>query len=161
MPYLIDGHNLIPRLPGMHLADLDDEARLIEMLQEFCRLQRKQAEVFFDNAPPGGARLRSFGLVMARFVRQGRTADQAIYERLERLGRAARNWTVVSSDRAVQASARARQAQVLPSEAFAGLLLAALEASPGDPGEQDSLAMSAGELDDWMNLFGAGDEASS
>ncbi|MEW5871619.1 MAG: NYN domain-containing protein [Chloroflexota bacterium] len=155
MPYLIDGHNLIPRLPGMNLADLDDEMRLVDMLQEFCRRQRKQAEVFFDNAPPGGTRLRNFGLVIARFVRQGRTADQAIHERLERLGRTARNWTVVSSDKAVQASARARQAQFLSSEIFAGMLLEALDTTRRDPGDQDSVSMSADELDDWMNLFGA------
>ena len=102
MPFLIDGHNLIPKIPGLNLQALDDEEQLIKLLQEYCRRQRKQVEVFFDNAPPGGVRARNFGLVIARFVRQGSTADQAIRERLTRLGRLARNWTVVSSDLAVQ-----------------------------------------------------------
>ena len=31
MPYLIDGHNLIPKM-GLKLADLDDEMQLIELL---------------------------------------------------------------------------------------------------------------------------------
>src|SRR5512137_1181649 len=98
MPYLVDGHNLIPKIPGLNLQALDDEEQLIQLLQEYCRRERKQVEVFFDNAPPGGVRARTFGLVTARFVRQGSTADQAIRERLVRLGRLARNWTVVSSD---------------------------------------------------------------
>ncbi len=106
MPYLIDGHNLIPKIPGLSLQAEDDEQQLITLLLEFCRLQRKQVEVYFDNAPPGGVRARNFGNVIARFVRQGSTADQAIRQRLERLGRAARNWTVVSSDLAVQTEAR-------------------------------------------------------
>ena len=36
MPYLIDGHNLIPKL-GLRLESLDDEMELIAILQEFCR----------------------------------------------------------------------------------------------------------------------------
>ncbi len=119
MPYLIDGHNLIPKVPGLSLQEMDDEQHLLEMLQEFCRRQRKQVEVFFDNAPPGGVRARNLGSVTARFVRQGTTADDAIRKRLANLGRAARNWTVVSSDQAVQAEARAVQAQPMPSESFA------------------------------------------
>ena len=127
MPYIIDGHNLIPKVPGLSLQEMDDEQQLLEMLQEFCRRQRKQVEVFFDNAPPGGVRARNLGSVTARFVRQGATADDAIRKRLGNLGRAARNWTVVSSDQAVQAEARAAQAQSMPSEAFARLLVQALD----------------------------------
>ena len=85
MPFLIDGHNLIPKIPGLSLQDMDDEQQLITLLLEFCRLQRKQIEVFFDNAPPGGVRARNFGNVIARFVKQGSSADQAIHQRLERL----------------------------------------------------------------------------
>src|SRR5512140_382011 len=92
MPYLIDGHNLVPKIPGMSLEDVDDEQRLLGMLGEFCRKTRKQAEVFFDNAPPGGVRARNLGLLIARFIRQGMTADEAIRQRLQRLGREARNW---------------------------------------------------------------------
>lgn len=154
MPYLIDGHNLIPKIPGLNLQALDDEEQLIQLLQEYCRRQRKQIEVFFDNAPPGGVRARNFGLVVARFVRQGSTADQAIGERLVRLGRLARNWTVVSSDLAVQSSARAAQARVMPSEVFARLLVMALDEQAVDPGENRQAGVSTDELDDWLKLFG-------
>jgi hypothetical protein len=154
MPYLIDGHNLIPKIPGLNLQALDDEEQLIKLLQEYCRRQRKQVEVFFDNAPPGGVRARNFGLVIARFVRQGSTADQAIRERLTRMGKLARNWTVVSSDLAVQSSARAAQARALPSEAFARLLVRALDEQAVDQGENSEAGVSQDELDDWLQLFG-------
>ena len=67
MPYLIDGHNLIPKVPGLSLKAIDDEMQLVEKLQEFCRRRGKQVEVFFDKAPPGGRRVRVFGPVTARF----------------------------------------------------------------------------------------------
>jgi predicted RNA-binding protein with PIN domain len=155
MPYIIDGHNLIPKVPGLRLDAMDDEMQLLEMLQEFCRRQRKQAEVFFDNAPPGGVRARNLGRVTARFVRQGTTADDAIRLRLGRLGRTARNWTVVSSDQAVQASARAVQAHYISAEAFADMLVQALDDSQADLGEDENAGLDAEELDDWLHLFGA------
>jgi hypothetical protein len=157
MPYLIDGHNLIPKIPGLNLQALDDEEQLIKLLQEYCRRQRKQVEVFFDNAPPGGVRARNFGLVIARFVRQGSTADQAIRERLTRLGRLARNWTVVSSDLAVQSAARAVQARPMPSEAFTRLLVSALDAQAVDQGENIEAGVDKEELDGWLELFGGQD----
>jgi predicted RNA-binding protein with PIN domain len=158
MPYLIDGHNLIPRIPGLALADVDDEMQLVEMLQEFCRRTRKQAEVYFDNAPPGGSRARTFGPVLARFIRQGYSADDAIKERLKRLGRASRNWTVVSSDQSVQAEARASQAHIQNSEAFARLLVQTLEQSGQENRETSDVTLPPGEVDDWLKLFGVEEE---
>ena len=35
MPVLIDGHNLIAKLPGIHLDDPDDEERLVERLRRY------------------------------------------------------------------------------------------------------------------------------
>lgn len=155
MPYIIDGHNLIPKVPGLSLQQMDDEQHLVEMLQEFCRRQRKQVEVYFDNAPPGGVRARNLGSVTARFVRQGTTADSAIRRRLANLGRSARNWIVVSSDQAVQAEARAAHAQVVPSETFARLLTQALDDSGVDQGEDVGTVLNPEEVDDWLQLFGS------
>ena len=135
---------------------MDDEVQLIELLQEFCRRQRKQVEVFFDNAPPDGVRARNYGLLIARFVRAGTTADTAIHNRLIKLNRAARNWTVVSSDRGVQTSARAAHAQYISSEAFAALLMQVLnEEAQKDIGEEKEVIINPEEVDDWMRLFGA------
>ncbi|RPI91627.1 MAG: hypothetical protein EHM40_15175 [Chloroflexi bacterium] len=149
MPYLIDGHNLIPKL-GLRLDSMDDEMELIGILQEFCRLERKQTEVFFDGAPAPHAGTRKLGAVSAHFVRLGATADDAIRKRLKHLGKSARNWTVVSSDRQVQAEARAALAEVISSDAFAGMLKQAREAAPKPTHERK---LSQKEIDDWLKLF--------
>jgi hypothetical protein len=156
MPYLIDGHNLIPKIPGLSLQEADDEMRLVDLLQDFCRRERKQVEVYFDNAPAGQMRARSYGQVVAHFVRAGVTADAAIRARLQRLGNAARNWTVVSSDRQVQAAARAARAAYISAEAFTALLLRTQRESPAEPGKPDAPTLSAGEVDEWLDLFGSG-----
>jgi len=149
MPYLIDGHNLIPKL-GLRLDSLDDEMELIAILQEFCRLERRQVEVFFDGAPAAHSGTRKLGAVTAHFVRLGSSADDAIRKRLKTLGRSARNWSVVSSDRQVQADAHAVQAEVLSSDAFAGMLK---HARSSDSKPADDRKLSKQEVDDWLKLF--------
>jgi uncharacterized protein len=119
MPYLIDGHNLIPHIPELHLEDIDDEIKLIVRLQVFAQQSGKPVEVFFDNAPPGSAGKRRYGMVSAVFVRQGRSADDAIRKRLEQLKGKAAEYVVVSSDRQVQAAARAARARAMTSPEFA------------------------------------------
>jgi predicted RNA-binding protein with PIN domain len=153
MPYIIDGHNLIPKIPGLKLDDVDDELQLVKMLQDFCRDKRKKVEVFFDQAPAGGSSARTFGCVVARFIRQGRTADQAIQDKLRRLGGDARNWTVVSSDREVRNSARAARAKSMRVEEFARQL-AGLGGESSDGLQTDEGKLSPQEIDDWMELFG-------
>ncbi|RPJ22179.1 MAG: hypothetical protein EHM33_24265 [Chloroflexi bacterium] len=149
MPYLIDGHNLIPKL-GLRLDSVDDEMELIAVLQEYCRLERKQAEVFFDGAPMPQAGTRKLGTVTAHFVRLGATADNAIRKRLKSLGKSARNWTVISSDRQVQAEARAALAEVISSDSFAGMLKQARDSAPKPNNERK---LSQKEIDDWLKLF--------
>lgn len=153
MSYLIDGHNLIPKVEGLSLEMLDDEMQLVGLLQEYCRHRRKSAEVFFDNAPPGQARARVFGSVKARFVREGQTADQAIYQRLGQLGRSARNYTVVSSDRQVQAAGRARGAQTISSDEFARLLRETLQMPEAENDHRAEISVPPEEVDDWLALF--------
>jgi uncharacterized protein len=149
MPYLIDGHNLIPKL-GLRLDSIDDEAELIAVLQEFCRLEQRQVEVFFDGAPATQAGTRKLGAITAHFVRQGTTADDAIRNRLKKLGKGARNWIVVSSDRQVQAEARALHAEVVSSDSFAGMLKHARNSAPKANSDRK---LSPQEVDDWLKLF--------
>jgi hypothetical protein len=157
MPYLIDGHNLIPKL-GLRLDSFDDEMELINRLNEFCRLTRKaQVEVYFDNAQPGHAEARRVGMLTAHFVRKPLIADEAIRLRLQKLGRAAKNWSVVSSDHGVQNSARAAGAKVISSDEFAGNVIAVLHSAPAPL--EPKAGMSERELDEWIKLFrdGRGD----
>ena len=157
MPLIIDGHNLVPKIPGLSLQALDDETQLIELLSAYSRRSRRKVEVFFDNAQPGMLRARIYGNVTARFVRAGMPADQAIREKLTRLGKAARNWTVVSSDHQVQAAAGGARATVVSADAFAQELLQTLEASPPEPGGSDE-KLSPEEVEEWLDLFGVEDQ---
>jgi predicted RNA-binding protein with PIN domain len=149
MPYLIDGHNLIPKL-GLRLDSMDDEMELTAILQEYCRMERKQVEVYFDGAPTPHAGTRKLGTVTAHFVPLGTTADDAIRRRLRRMGKNAKNWIVVSSDRQVQAEARAVKADVISSDAFAKQLKQARASAPKPAGDRK---LSQQEVDDWLKLF--------
>jgi predicted RNA-binding protein with PIN domain len=150
MPYLIDGHNLIPKI-GLRLDSVDDEMELIVILQEFYRIAHRQLEVYFDGAPTAQAGTRKLGAVNAHFIRLGASADNAIRSRLKKLGKSAKNWIVVSSDRQVQAEARAAHAEVMSSESFAKILEQARNSAPKP---MDERKLTQKELDDWLKLFG-------
>jgi uncharacterized protein len=153
MPYLVDGHNLIPHIPGLSLKDLDDEQTLIGLLGKFASSRRANVEVYFDQASPSRAGSQAFGRVRAYYIRQGTTADQAIISRLHQMGGSAKNWTVVSSDRVIQAEARSMHSKVLPSPEFASQLGEELSRAGGgcDKGEDPSISES--EVDYWMDQF--------
>ncbi|HSG26065.1 MAG TPA: NYN domain-containing protein [Anaerolineales bacterium] len=157
MPYLIDGHNLIGKIPSLNLDDLDDEKELIQLLQRYCQETGKDAEVYFDHSASGHARAQVHGRVTARFVRSRETADQAMARHLKRLGNAAANWTVVSSDREVLASAKRSRARILSSEDFSQELIAESTSA----GSADSPTISEDEIDDWLKLFGDGNSTES
>jgi len=150
MPYLIDGHNLIPKL-GLHLDSPDDEMELVAILQNFARLKRQQVEVYFDGAPIGHAGTRSLGTIRAHFVRLGQPADNAIRARLNKMGKSAKNWIVVSSDREVQSAARVNQAQYISSEEFARTLRETQNTA--SKVKASDKKMSAQEVEDWLKLF--------
>lgn len=150
MPYIIDGHNLIPKL-GLRLDEPDDEMELVRLLQDFARIRRQQVDVYFDGAPAGQAGMRKFGSIKAHFVRQDQTADSAIRRRLEEMGKAAKNWIVVSSDHEVQSAARVHQAQSLRSEEFVKQIRTALTTTTQSGTSESKL--SEKEVEEWINLF--------
>lgn len=151
--YILDGHNLIPKIPGLSLQNPDDEQALIARLQTFSHGARRGIAVYFDGAPPGTAGARRYGAVTAHFVRLGTTADSAIEARLLKMGRAARNVIVVSSDRRVQAAARSVGAQVLSSESFAERLLRAPVSDAKNISEDPNARLSQDEVAEWLALF--------
>lgn len=153
MPYLIDGHNLIPKIPSLDLQEIDDEIELIQLLQVFCQKTRKKIEVFFDKAPAGQSRSRNYGMVTAHFVHQSKTADQAIEQRLKRLGGNASNYTIVSSDRHVQAAGRALKTKVISSEEFSKQLFKTLNQKADKPSLSDDHPMGDDEIAHWMEMF--------
>jgi predicted RNA-binding protein with PIN domain len=151
MTYIIDGHNLIPKIGGIDISDPDDEIQLIQVLQDFCRIRRKKVIVYFDQSPPGMAGVKKYGSVKAHFVRQGRTADDAIMEKLRKLGKRARNVVVVSSDRQVQQAARSAHAEVISSDTFAREWQSLISEEPSlDPRNRP---LTEQELSEWEALF--------
>ncbi len=151
MPYLIDGHNLIPQI-GLRLDSFDDENELAQRLNEYCRLSRRTGlEVYFDNAPAGYPETRRIGVLTAHFVRKPLIADEAIRLRLKNLGKAAKNWSVVSSDHRVQNDARAAGAKVISSDEFAATVIDTLRVGP--PVSAQRPVMTEREVEEWEKLF--------
>lgn len=153
MPYLIDGHNLIPKI-GLRLDSADDEMELVTLLQKFSRLRRQPVEVYFDGAPVPHAGTRKLGTVRAHFIRLGQTADAAIRARLRGMEKAAKNWTVVTSDREVQEAARGSQAQFISSEEFVKLLRTTIQSASKTVSSDAPL--SEKEVEEWLWLFRRG-----
>ena len=152
MLYLIDGHNLIPHIAGLSLRQMDDEMRLLELLQTFSREHRARIEVFFDGASPGWAGTRSFGTITAVFVLKGTTADDAIRRRLDHLSPGS-GVTVVSSDRQVQAEAKNHRADVISSREFA-LNFPVRRPEQQKRKKNAQTTLSEEEVDEWLQLFG-------
>lgn len=146
MPYLIDGHNLIPHVRGLSLDQLDDELALIERLDAYFQGQRKQAIVYFDRAQPGGNPNLRRAFLRVHFVRPPAIADDAILRHLRKLGGDARNWVVVSSDQVVRQGAEKSGARVISSAEFAVMLDENKNNNP-DP------TPDVGSLDEWLDIF--------
>jgi predicted RNA-binding protein with PIN domain len=157
MSYIIDGHNLIPKIPGLSLAQLDDETRLIQLLMAYCRKKKTRVIVFFDKAAPGHQGSKSHGMVHAIFVSERLKADDAIHDYLVAHRREARNFTVVSSDRQVQKDASSLHARVLTAEVFAGQLINSLISEPPTDGESTDGLLSPDEILEWEKIFACND----
>lgn len=156
MHYLIDGHNLIARLPDISLSDPDDEARLVGRLKQWAAAdRRRKATVVFDAGLPGGEDKRlSGGGVRVVFAPNNSTADAVIIGRLSQI-KNPDEYRVVSSDRAVLAAAQQRRVAVVRAEAFAAELAPRTGASQQPAADRsEAPTLSPAELDEWLALFG-------
>lgn len=136
---IIDGYNLVRRSEELSRIDRADITRgreaLIERLAAYRRLKPHRITVVFDGtgAPalsPARDRMKGIGIV---FSRSGESAD-AVIARMARQERAAA--LVVSSDRAVVASARSCGAAVIESAEFEARLAMASAMEGSDPAEE-------------------------
>ena len=148
MPFLIDGHNLIPHIRGLSLSQLDDELALLELLDVYFKKERKNAVVFFDRAAPGGGQDIRRSFVTAHFTRPPLNADQAIRNAVKGLGRSAANYTVITSDNEVGDRARQMGARVLSSAEFAQKLSAVTGKS-----KKRSKQGPVEDVDYWLEIF--------
>lgn len=155
MHYLIDGHNLIARMQTMSLEDPDDEAKLVLRLRSWTAASRKrQVTVIFDAGLPAGMDKRlSTSQVTVIFAPEDSTADTLLIRRINKV-RNPSEYLVVSSDRAVLAAAAARRVPSLVAEAFAVQLEEEPAAPPPTPEPEKPESSPAGEIEEWLTLFG-------
>lgn len=154
MTYMIDGHNLIGKLPDISLDDPNDEALLVQKLVGFTARTGKECLVVFDHGLPGGSSRMSTRNVQVVFASGRSSADRVMVERIYKI-QDIKGWVIVTSDNDVMARARRRGMETLHSEEFARML----EAPPPkveDAGEAIEVNLSAAEVDEWLNLFGDG-----
>jgi predicted RNA-binding protein with PIN domain len=143
---IIDGHNLIGVMPDIHLADPDDEWRLLERLRAYRARTGQALIVFFDSGDPStllrqsspvpvedyhSAALVQAGQVLptrlpdlsspgiqVRFSTPGQTADDAIVAFLQSRAQPGQ-YAVVTNDHELAYRARAAGASVISAGDFA------------------------------------------
>ena len=159
MPYLIDGNNLIHAFAAI----VDDVGRLglCERLARLAETGHRVTVVFDGPRGPAGlaAQIDRLGLNV-QYCPDG-PADDVIIAYLKS-DSAPRRLTVVSSDREIRKSARARRCTDITSEAFAQWLTELLSASPGRPGPREPSekrdGLSPDQTQEWLNEFGLLDD---
>ncbi|HET6446346.1 MAG TPA: NYN domain-containing protein [candidate division Zixibacteria bacterium] len=153
MHYLIDGHNLIAKLAGIHLGDPNDEAELVLLLRRWTAGgKNRKVTVVFDGGLPGGEnQILSTSSVKVVFASADRTADDLLITRIHRLGNPA-EYTVVTDDRKVVTEGRWMKASLMSSNKFAQ--------SIESVGKQDEFVedgsnqeLSETEIVEWLGLF--------
>jgi predicted RNA-binding protein with PIN domain len=152
--FLIDGYNLLyaiglpPRGSGqLHFA----RARLLSLVAE--RFRREEVTVVFDahEAPPGLPREQMHDGVHVIFAHGD--ADELIREILAHDSSPRTLW-VVTSDHAVQDSARRREARVIESASFLDDLLRPAP-SPTTPPAEKPTTVSPADNQRWLEAFQA------
>jgi hypothetical protein len=153
VPILIDGHNLIGRLPGISLADADDEDTLVGLLRSYRARTGKAITVVFDPGIGSSlAQTRKIGGVQVVSAPPGSSADVIILRRVVQ-ARDRRGLTVVTSDRELAARVAQLGARVQPAEGFA----AQLDQPTAEPSRREQ-PLTPAEVKQWLALFGQDDE---
>ena len=160
MPILIDGHNLIGKLPSLSLEDPDDEEQLIRLLKSYRARTGKSIAVVFDpGATPGRAQSGRQGGVEVVFASRGSSADAVIARRVRRMSEP-RGWLVVTSDRDLAETVAHQGARVQGAGDFARQLDPQVESSPGEddnPPAWKGEPPSQEDVEEWLALFGEQD----
>ncbi len=143
MPVLIDGNNVMHRLPAGERTREGLRRRVLGLAHR----QRIRLEVIFDGPPPDGTPpVEPLGAVTIRYSGT-RTADDLIVARIPR-GASARDWTVVTDDRELVRRVTAAGARTLRA-------LEWLRRTAPPPGEHEAKpdTPSPGEIQEWLDIF--------
>ena len=157
MPLLIDGHNLIGQIPGLSLADPDDEGDLVMLLRRYTTARRgRKVVVVFDHGVYGHPQtLDGYG-VSCYFARSPHDADAQLIKRIRALKRP-RDWALVTSDQQVAHAAEEHGVRVISSHAFARQLIAPTRPA-ATQAEQRDVRLTEAEIAEWLRLFGEAPE---
>lgn len=154
MATLIDGHNLVGKMPDLRLDDPDDEEKLLVRLRAYQARTGKRLTVYFD---PGvtyqSPARRSQGNITVRQAGSGQRADDLIIRDVRRHHNP-RELTVVTSDRVIHKVAQQHGVRVIDSATFA----AEISRPPQTGDQQDDQPLSEEEIQEWMTIFGQSDE---
>jgi predicted RNA-binding protein with PIN domain len=148
--FLIDGNNLIWKIPELKNLQKDESTRTSAREKLIFKLQRLSAEkrikitLFFDGAPHA----KLGGNVQVEYSYE-RKADELIREAIDKL-KTKRTTTVVSSDRWITDYAKVNGCKVLTSDEFFASLVKKKEEK-----ELDKEVLARDLLDeDWEDIFG-------
>ncbi len=150
MPYLIDGHNLIARLPDISLDDPHDEMKLVTKLIGFSNRVKKKCVVVFDKGLPSGKSPASRSMVEVYFASTQSNADAVLQGRIKST-KDTLGWTLVSNDQAIISTAQQVKMNVMRCEQFARLL--ATPQNEYDLGEWTHVNIPTSEVDEWLKVF--------
>ena len=156
MHYLIDGHNLIAKLPDIDLSDSDDEIELILRLKSWAAASRKRkVTLYFDGGLPSGVAHRlSTSDIQVVFAPERKTADSLIIRRIRKLQNPS-EYTLVTSDQEIIDVAHKRRLPHLRSEEFAAQMgQDQQKRQTPPPPETDDPQISSAEVNEWLDLFG-------
>jgi predicted RNA-binding protein with PIN domain len=142
MPVLVDGNNLLHRLP----QPKRNREQVRRLVLDHCRHERVKITVVFDGPPPAGAPPRE-KLGAATVVYAGpETADDVIIRHLPG-GAASRDWVVVSDDRELQSRARDRGASTRTLAEWSR------KKPPPPPKPRIESKLSSREVEEWETFF--------
>lgn len=161
MNFLIDGHNLIGKLPDIQLSDPDDEAKLILKLINWSAVgKNRRVVVVFDGGVPGNhwSAFRS-ERVKTVFVPQGKTADSWLIRFMRTQVRNPQAFTLISSDNEIIKAARAKRIPFIKSDLFAAQMSDDIEAmfrleAASDERAPEPAPIPTQEVDNWLSMFG-------
>ncbi len=159
MQYLIDGHNLIGKLPDISLSDPDDEVQLILRLRSWTAVSlKRKITLYFDGGIPGGKNINlSSSQVKVIFASHGKTADSYLITYLQRVKNPP-EYLLISSDQEIIQAAKQCKVKFMRSEEFADFMDAQWQERQPRPNAEDDPTVSDAEVEEWLNIFGPVDD---